>query len=92
MKLVKLSGQRGQGRVKSTGKTDLGLLEIKLQLLTPTKNLTSLEFPIAYISGIIKVLYMRCLILKQQSPNLKSADRIVQKDTLTTRTHCDPTY
>ena len=23
----KLSGQRGQGRVKSTGKTDLGLLE-----------------------------------------------------------------
>ena len=39
----KLSGQRGQGRVKSTGKTDLGLLEIKLQLLTPTRNLTSLE-------------------------------------------------
>ena len=28
----KLSGQRGQGRVKSTGKTNLGLLEIKLQL------------------------------------------------------------
>ena len=28
--LVKLSGQRGQGRVKSTEKTDLGLLEIKL--------------------------------------------------------------
>ena len=27
----KLSGQRDQGRVKSTGKTDLGLLEIKLQ-------------------------------------------------------------
>ena len=26
--LGKLSGQRGQGRVKSTGKTDLGLLEI----------------------------------------------------------------
>ena len=25
-----LSGQRGQGRVKSTGKTDLGLIEIKL--------------------------------------------------------------
>ena len=41
--LGKLSGQRGQGRVKSTGKTDLGLLEIKLQLLTPTRNLTSLE-------------------------------------------------
>ena len=39
----KLSGQRGQGRVKSAGKTDLGLLEIKLQLLTPTRNLTSLE-------------------------------------------------
>ena len=29
MKLVNLSGQRGQGRVKSTGRTDLGLLEIK---------------------------------------------------------------
>ena len=39
----KLSDQRGQGRVKSTGKTDLGLLEIKLQLLTPTRNLSSLE-------------------------------------------------
>ena len=36
--LGKLSGQRGQGRVKSTGKTDLGLLEIKLQLLTPTRQ------------------------------------------------------
>ena len=35
----KLSGQRGQGRVKSTGKTDFGLLEIKLQLLTPRKNI-----------------------------------------------------
>ena len=32
--LGKLSGQRGQGRVKSKVKTDLGLLEIKLQLLT----------------------------------------------------------
>ena len=41
--LGKLSGQRGQGRVKSTEKTDLGLLEIKLQLLMPTRNLTSLE-------------------------------------------------
>ena len=39
----KLSSQRGQGRVKSAGKTDLGLLEIKLQLLTPRRNLTSLE-------------------------------------------------
>ena len=39
----KLSGQRGQACVKSTGKTDLGLLEIKLQILTPTRNLTSLE-------------------------------------------------
>ena len=39
----KLSGQRGQGHVKSTGKTDLGLLETKFQLLTPTRNLTSLE-------------------------------------------------
>ena len=36
--LGKLSGQRRQGRVKSTG-----LLEIKLQLLTPRRNLTSLE-------------------------------------------------
>ena len=36
--LGKLSGQRGQGRVKSTEKTDLGLLEIKLQLLTPRRN------------------------------------------------------
>ena len=42
-KIGKLPGQRGQVRVKSTGKTDLGLLEIKLQLLTPTRNLTSLE-------------------------------------------------
>ena len=41
--LCKLSGQRGQGRVKSTGKTDLGLLEIKLQFLTPRRNSTSLE-------------------------------------------------
>ena len=41
--LGKPSGQRGQGRVKSTGKTDLGLIEIKLQLLTPKRNLTSLE-------------------------------------------------
>ena len=32
--LGKLSGQRGQGRVKSTGKPDFGLFEIKLQLLT----------------------------------------------------------
>ena len=39
----KLSGQHSQGRVKSTGKTDLGLLEIKFQLLMPTRNLTSLE-------------------------------------------------
>ena len=39
----KLSGQRGQGRVKSTGKTDLGLIKSKLQLLTPRRNLTSLE-------------------------------------------------
>ena len=39
----KLSGQRSQGRVKSAGKIDLGLLEIKLQLLTPTRNFTSLE-------------------------------------------------
>ena len=41
--LCKLSGQCGQGRVKSTGKTDLGLLEIKLQFLTPRRNSTSLE-------------------------------------------------
>ena len=41
--LVKLSGQRGQGRAKSTEKTDLRLLKIILQLLTPRKNLTSLE-------------------------------------------------
>ena len=41
--LGKLSGQSGQGRVKSTEKTDLGLLEIKLQLLMPRRNLTSLE-------------------------------------------------
>ena len=38
----KLSGQRGQGRVKSKEKTDLGLLEIKLPLLAPRRNLTSL--------------------------------------------------
>ena len=38
---------------------------------------------------MIKVLYMRCLILKLQGPNLKSADRIAQKDILTTMTDCD---
>ena len=42
-KLGKPSGRRGQGRVKSTGKIDLGLIEIKLQVLTPRRNLTSLE-------------------------------------------------
>ena len=42
-KLVKPSGQRGKGCVKSTGKTDLFLLKIKLQLLTPKRNLTSLK-------------------------------------------------
>ena len=31
--LGKPSGQRGQGRVESTGKIDLGLTEIKLQIL-----------------------------------------------------------
>ena len=36
--LGKPSGQYGQGRVKSTGKTDLGSIEIKLQLLTPRRN------------------------------------------------------
>ena len=41
--LGKLSGQRGQGRVKSTGTPDFGLFEIKIQLLMPTRNLTSLE-------------------------------------------------
>ena len=41
--LGKLSGQRGQWPVKSTRKTDLGLNELKLQLLTPTRNLMSLE-------------------------------------------------
>ena len=42
--LDKLSDQRGQARVKSTGKTDFtGLLEIKLQLLTPRRSLTSVE-------------------------------------------------
>ena len=42
--LDKLSGQRGQGHVKSTGKTYFtGLLEIKLQLLTPGMSLTSVE-------------------------------------------------
>ena len=51
MKLVKLSGQRGQGHVKSTGKTDLGLFEIKLQLLKATRNLTSWEL---YYKGILQ--------------------------------------
>ena len=41
--LGKLSGQRIQGRVKSTGKPDFGWFEIKLQLLTPKRNITSLE-------------------------------------------------
>ena len=41
--LGKLSGQRGQGRVKSTGKPDFGWFEIKLQLLTLKRKITSLE-------------------------------------------------
>ena len=41
--LGKLSGQRGQERVKSTGKPYFSLFEIKLQLLTPKRNITSLE-------------------------------------------------
>ena len=61
--LCKLSGQRGQGRVKSTGKTDLGLLEIKIQLLTPRRNLTSFELHSQQPTSIIKVLYMGCLNL-----------------------------
>ena len=35
-------------------KTDLGLLEIKFQLLTPRKNLTSVELYSHCITGIIK--------------------------------------
>ena len=67
--LVKLSSQRGQGRVKSTEKTDLRLLEIELQLLPPRNNLTSLElYSQLPIPSIIKVLYMRCLNLKTTRP------------------------
>ena len=46
--LGKLSGQRGQGCVKSTGKSYFGLFEIKLQLLTPKRNITSLELYYLY--------------------------------------------
>ena len=35
---------------------------------------------------------MLCLNLKLQSPNLKSADRIVRKDPLSTMTRCDPRW
>ena len=36
---------------------------------------------------------MHCLNLKlYKAPNLNSADRIVQKDPLTTMTRCDPTW
>ena len=43
------------------------------------------------------MVFIESLILTTESsgykaPNLKNADRIVQKDTLTTMTHCDPTY
>ena len=71
--LGKLSGQRGQGRVKSTGKPDFGLFEIKLQLLTLKKehNQFGIKFPTAYITGIIKVLYLRYLNLKLQGPKLE---------------------
>ena len=41
--LGKLSGQRGQGRVKSTGKIDLGLLQVKLQLVMAKRNMTTVE-------------------------------------------------
>ena len=70
-------------------KTDFGLLSA----FNANKELNQfgIIFPTAYIIGIIKVLYMHCLNLKLQSPNLKSADRIVQKDPLTTMMHCDAT-
>ena len=71
--LGELSGQHGQGRVTSTGKPDFGLFEIKLQLLTPKKehNQLGIKFPTAYITSIIKVLYLRCLNLKLQGPKLE---------------------
>ena len=70
--LGKPSGQHGQGRVKSTGKIDLGLIEIKLQLLTPRRTYQlGIVFPTAFIIGIIKVLYMHCLNLKLHSPKLE---------------------
>ena len=65
----KLSGQHGQGRFKSTEKTDLGLPEIKLKLLTPRRNLTSLElYSQQLILLELKVSYMRCLNLKTSRP------------------------
>ena len=68
----KLSSQRGQGRVKSAGKTDLGLLEIKLQLLSCNSkkelNQFGIIFPTAYITSIVKVFYMHCLNLKTTRP------------------------
>ena len=57
---------------KLSGKPDFGLFEIKLQLLTPTRNLTSLELNSQQLIllVIIKVLYLRCLNLKLQGSKL----------------------
>ena len=80
-----LSGQCGQGCVKSIGKTDLGLLEIKLQPFTPRRNSISLEL---YSKQPILLVIYKCFVyaLSQsenyKAPNLKSADRpTLQKTT-----------
>ena len=50
-----------QGRVKSTGKTDLGLLQITAFNANKELNKFGIIFPIAYITGILKVLYI-CVV------------------------------
>ena len=37
-------------------------------------------FPTAYITRILRVLNMRCLILKLQGPKLENSDCIIGKD------------
>ena len=56
-------------------------------------NQFGIKFPTAYITGIIKVLYLRCLNLKLQGPKLEKCRsyRIVRNDPLTTKARCDPT-
>ena len=60
--LGKLSGQRSQGHVKSTGKPDFGWLEIKLQLLTPKRNITSLELNSQQLIALVLQSFCICVV------------------------------